>query len=195
MRVSRQGGMRPISPRNLGAVSSTQQKPIINVAARVVPKIQRPLIPLWFLNDRYDAKVAQAVKTATVRASQAGEMTDRAFTSALHRTPTSVETASVKVTAERMAADGASMADIARYLEEKTKALPEAVALRDGIETLKQVTREQLGREATPREIAASRETSRELFTQQKTPDEVKAAFTAQLQAALSSASGTRLIR
>jgi hypothetical protein len=174
--------MRPISPRNLGPTNTTPQKPVINVAARVTPKIHKPIIPLWFLNDAYNAKVAQAVKTATVRAGQAGEMTDRAFTSALHRTPTVAESASVKVTAERMAADGASMADIARFIDSKANMLPEAVALRAGIETLKGVIHEQLGREVKPREIADIRETVRELFNQHKTPDEVKAALTAKIQ-------------
>jgi hypothetical protein len=173
--------MRPISPRNLGEVRSVQ-KPVINVAARVTPKIKKPVIPLWFLNDAYNAKVAQAVKTETVRAGHVGDMTDLAFKSALHRTVTTAESGYVKITAERMSADGASMADIARYIHDKLNAMPEVIALRDGIATLKTVTQEQLGREMTPREAAGIRETVRELFNQHKTPDEVKAALTAKIQ-------------
>ncbi|MGV3625023.1 MAG: hypothetical protein ACO1OB_29655 [Archangium sp.] len=173
--------MRPISPRNLG-IGSTHQKPVIDVAARVTPTIKKPLIPLWFLNDAYEAKVAQAVKKATVRASEAGEMTDRAFTNAVHRAPSTAEVLKVKRIAERMAADGASMADIARYLDDKMKSLPEAVALRQGIERLKVVTRELLDRPLKPREVADVREVARALYKQHKTADEVKAALTAKIQ-------------
>ncbi len=173
--------MRDINPRNLGVVG-TQQKPVINVAARVTPTIKKPIIPLWFLNDAYNAKVKQAVKTATVRAGQAGDMTDRAFTSALHRSPTQLEMASTKVAAERMAADGKSMAEIARFIQQKTIALPEAIALQDGIKLLEAVTQKQLGREAAPRECADIREFVRDLYNQHKTPDEVQAALTAKIQ-------------
>ena len=173
--------MRDINPRNLGVVS-TQQKPVINVAARVTPKIKKPVIPLWFLNDAYNAKVKAAVKTATVRAGQAGDMVDRAFTSALHRSPTQFEMSGVKVAAERMAADGKSMAEIARFIEQKTNALPESLALRDGIKLLESVTQQQLGRDATPRECAGIREFVRDLYNQHKPAAEVYSALTAKIQ-------------
>lgn len=170
-------------PEKAGRARATPQDPIINVEKLVTPTIAKPVIPLWFLNDAYEAKVDQAVKVATVRAGKAGDMTDRAFTEALHREPTSAETAYVKRTAERMAVDGKSMAEIARYLHDVTTQLPEAVALREGLYTNREVTREQLGREPKPEEIAGLRENLRTLFHEGKTPDEVKAALVAQLQA------------
>ncbi|MBL8956675.1 MAG: hypothetical protein JNK82_38230 [Myxococcaceae bacterium] len=177
---------RPVTSRNLGATPSPNpaiQDPIIDVEARVTPRIEKPIIPLWFLNDAYEAKVDQAVKVATVRAGQAGEMTDRAFESALYRTPTAAEMSLIKRTAERMAVDGRSMAEIARFLEEATQALPEAQALRIGLTSFKQVTQELLGREVKPRELAGIRETLTALYRQGKGPVDVKAALEAQIKA------------
>lgn len=180
-RATQPTSARPVSARNLGAVPS-EQKPVIDVEALVRPTIKKPFIPLWFLNDRYEAKVAAAVKAATARASEAGEMTDRMYASALHRTPSSAEVLQVKRIAERMAVEGASMSDIAKYLDEKLDALPEVIALRAGTESLRDVTRELLGRPAQPREVAENREFVRELYMQHKSADEVKAALTAKIQ-------------
>jgi hypothetical protein len=172
---------RPVAPGNQGVVTPGQ-KPVIDVEALVRPTIKKPFIPLWFLNDRYEAKVAAAVKDATARASEAGKLTDRAFTEALQRAPTSAEMLHVKRIAERMAVEGTPMSEIAQYLDEKTQALPEVVALKAGAQTLKEVTRELLDRALTPQELAENREVVRALYLQHKTPDEVKAAITTKIQ-------------
>ncbi|MBK7863752.1 MAG: hypothetical protein IPJ65_35135 [Archangiaceae bacterium] len=162
-----------VAPRGVDPRDSTPQKPIIDVAKIVTKKVPKPILPLWFLNDAYEAAKKKAIAEATVRASQAGAIADRAFTSAMYREATPQEIATVKRKAEQMAVDGAPMAEITKYVTDQFQNAPEAVSLRMGVQTYQNLTNGLLERGAQPQEVAAIRGTVRDLFNQGKTPAEI----------------------